>query len=107
MGDTSRARTLAHARGATHEGESSNLPPPPSMVQLMAMYETNRADDMRLLERIERNTAQRQNNQVGIKDFTRLTTPVLAIPLSHMMRTTGFAPWSANFRLVMLLKMIG
>ena len=53
MGDTSRSRTRAHARGAANEGESSNLPPPPSMVQLMAMYETNRAENMRLLERIE------------------------------------------------------
>ena len=78
MGDTSRARTRAHARGATNEGESSNLPPPPSMVQLMAMYKTNRADNMRLLERIERNTAQCQNNQVGIKYFTRLTPPVFS-----------------------------
>src|SRR3954464_13219686 len=78
MGDTSRARTRAHAWGAVNEGESSNLPPPPSMVQLMAMYETNCADNMRLLERIERNTTQRQNNQVGIKDFTRLTSPVFS-----------------------------
>ena len=78
MGDTSRACTHAHARGATNEGESSNLTPPPSMVQLMAMYKTNRADNMWLLERIERNTAQCQNNQVGIKDFTRLTPPVFS-----------------------------
>jgi hypothetical protein len=46
------------------------------MVQLMAMYEANRADNMRLLERIERNTAQRQNERVTIRDFIRLTPPV-------------------------------
>src|SRR4051812_38689750 len=33
---------------------------------------------MRLLERIEHNTSQRQNNQVGIKDFTRLTPLVFS-----------------------------
>ena len=77
MGDTSRARTRAHSHGAANAGESSNLPPPLSTVQFMAMHETNRADNMRLLERSERNTAQHKNNQVGIKDFTRLTPPVL------------------------------
>jgi hypothetical protein len=48
------------------------------MVQLMAMYEANRADNIRLLERIERNTAQRQDEGVGIKSFTRLTPPVFS-----------------------------
>jgi hypothetical protein len=40
------------------------------------MYEANRADNMRLLERIECNTAQRQNNRVTITDFIRLTPQV-------------------------------
>ena len=52
------------------------MPPPPSMVQLLAMYEANRADNMRLLAQIERNTAARQNNQVTIKDYIRLNPPV-------------------------------
>ena len=43
------------------------------MVQLMAMYETSRADNMRLLERIEHNTARRDT---GINDFIRLNPPV-------------------------------
>ena len=56
--------------------ENVDLPPPPTMVQLMAMYEANRADNMRLLAQIERNTAQRQDNQSGLKNFIRLTPPV-------------------------------
>ncbi|KAK1666131.1 hypothetical protein QYE76_054290 [Lolium multiflorum] len=58
--------------------ENADLPPPPSMVQLMAMYEANRADNIRLLERIERNTAQRHEEQVGIRSFIRLTPPVFS-----------------------------
>ena len=61
-----------HGRGNGPEN-NANLPPPPSMVQLMAMYETNRADNMRLLERIEQNTARRDT---GINDFIRLNPPV-------------------------------
>jgi hypothetical protein len=48
------------------------------MVQLMSMYEANHADNIRLLERIERNTAQRQDEGVGIKSFIRLTPPVFS-----------------------------
>ena len=58
--------------------ENVDLPPPPSMVQLMAMYEANRADNIRLLERIERNTAQRHEEQVGIRSFICLTPPVFS-----------------------------
>ena len=58
--------------------ENVDLPPPPSMVQLMAMFEANRADNMRLLAQIERNTAQRQENQVGLRNFIRLTPPTFS-----------------------------
>ncbi|KAK1607787.1 hypothetical protein QYE76_031460 [Lolium multiflorum] len=70
--------THVHGRGRGNGPEEKNvdLSPPPSMVQLMAMYEANRADNMRLLERIERTMAQRQNNRVTIRDFIRLTPPV-------------------------------
>ena len=70
----------ANARGPEDgpEENPNNLPPPPSMVQLMAMFEANRADNTRILAQIERNTAQRQNNQVGMRDFIRLTPPVFS-----------------------------
>ena len=68
-------RGQGHGHGNVPEYDS-NLPPPLSMVQLMAMYETNRADNMRLLEMIERNTAQRQDT--GINDFIRLNPPVFS-----------------------------
>ena len=71
-----RGRPRHQVRGNGPQAENVDLPPPPSMVQLMALYETNRADNMRLLERIERNTAQRQDDRVVINDFIRLTPPV-------------------------------
>ena len=37
-------------------------PSPPSLVQLMARIEANHADQMRLLQQIERNTAAHQND---------------------------------------------
>ena len=58
--------------------DNVNLPPPPSMIQMMAMFEANRADNMRLLAQIERNTAQHQEDRVGIKSFIRLTPPVFS-----------------------------
>ncbi|KAK1653008.1 hypothetical protein QYE76_070813 [Lolium multiflorum] len=72
-----RGHGRGNGRGDGHE-ENPDLPPPPSMVQLMAMYEANRADNIRLLERIERNTAQRHEEQVGIRSFIRLTPPVFS-----------------------------
>jgi hypothetical protein len=44
----------------------------------MAMYEANRADNIRLLERIEQNTARCQDDQVGMRDFNRLIPPVFS-----------------------------
>jgi hypothetical protein len=44
----------------------------------MAMYEANRADNIRLLERIEQNTARCQDDRVGMRDFIRLTPPVFS-----------------------------
>ena len=61
-------RGQGHGRGNVPE-DNASLPPPPSTVQLMAMYETNRADNMRLLERIEHSTARRDT---GINDFIHL-----------------------------------
>ena len=49
-------RGQGHGHGNVPE-DDSNLTSPLSMVQLMAMYETSHADNMRLLEMIERNTA--------------------------------------------------
>ena len=77
-GGTRGAMGRGHGRGNGPEQDNVDLPPPPSMVQLMAMYEANRADNIRLLERIERNTAQRQDDRVGINDFIRLTPLVFS-----------------------------
>ena len=53
-----RGTNSNRGRGDGHEDDDER-PPPPSMVQLMAMYEANRADNMRLLAQIERNTNHR------------------------------------------------
>ena len=59
MASITRGRANARDQDNVPEGDPNNLPPPPSMVQLMAMFENNRVDNIMLLERIERNTAQR------------------------------------------------
>jgi hypothetical protein len=64
--------------GNDQEGDNVNLPPPPTMVQFMAMYEANHADNIRLLERIEQNTARHQDDRVGMRDFIRLTPLVFS-----------------------------
>ena len=87
-----RGTNSNRGRGDGHEDDDER-PPPPSMVQLMAMYEANRADNMRLLAQIERNTNHRQNDQVTIRDYVRLNPPVFrysAEPLDadYWLRTT-------------------
>ena len=78
MSSGTRGRANAHGHANGPEDDPANLPPPPSMVQLMAMFEANHANNIRLLERIECNTSQGQVNQVSIKEFTCLTPPVFS-----------------------------
>ena len=58
MSGGTRGAGRGRGRGNVPE-ENVDLPPPPTMVQLMAMYEANRTDNMRLHAQIERNTTQR------------------------------------------------
>ena len=53
MSGGTRGAGRGRGRGNVPE-ENVDLPPPPTMVQLMAMYEANRADNMRLLAQIGR-----------------------------------------------------
>ena len=87
-----RGTSNNRGRGNGHEDDDER-PPPPSMVQLMAMYEANRADNMRLLAQIERNTNHLQNDQVTIRDYVRLNPPVFRystepLDADYWLRTT-------------------
>ncbi|KAK1680953.1 hypothetical protein QYE76_041801 [Lolium multiflorum] len=81
--------TRGRARGNGPEEENVDLPPPPSMVQLMDMYEANRADNMRLLERIEaiRFNAKMSESLSGISFASILKCSVI-LP-SHLMLITS------------------
>src|SRR4051812_49058570 len=66
----------AHARG--NEQEEGNLPPPPSMAQVLMEIERNRRDSHALLEVIARNSTQQRNEMVTLNDFIHLRPPVFS-----------------------------
>src|SRR3954470_13933570 len=66
----------AHARG--NEPEEGNLPPPPTMAEVLMEVERNRRDSHHLLEVIARNTTQQRNELVSLNDFIRLHPPVFS-----------------------------
>src|SRR3954466_3606045 len=66
----------AHARG--NEPEEGNLPPPPSMAQVLMEIERNRRDSHALLEVIARNSTQQRNEMVTLNDFIHLRPPVFS-----------------------------
>ena len=66
----------AHARG--NEQEEDNLPPPPSMAQVLMEIERNRRDSHALLEVIARNSTQQRNEMVTLNDFIHLRPPVFS-----------------------------
>src|SRR3954468_872311 len=64
----------AHARG--NEQEEGDLPPPPTMTQVLLEVERNRRDSHEILEVIARNTAPQWNELVSLDDFIQLHPPV-------------------------------
>src|SRR3954470_19417768 len=66
----------AHARGS--DPEEGNLPPPPTMAQVLMEVERNRRDSHHLLEIIAHNTTQQRNELVTLNDFIRLHPPVFS-----------------------------
>src|SRR4051812_44745515 len=66
----------AHGRG--NEPEEVNLPPPPTMAQVLMKVERNHRDSHHLLEVIARNTTQQRNELVSLNDFIRLHPPVFS-----------------------------
>src|SRR3954464_6002901 len=66
----------AHARG--NEPEEGNLPPPPTMAQVLMEIERNRRDSHALLEVIARNSTQQRIEMVTLNDFIHLRPPVFS-----------------------------
>ena len=52
-----------------NDPEGSELPPPPTMAQVLMEVERNRRDSHALLEVIARNTTQQRNELVTLTDF--------------------------------------
>src|SRR3954468_14814834 len=59
-----------------NDPEGSELPPPPTMAQVLMEVERNRRDSHHLLEVIARNTTQQCNELVTRNDFIWLHPPV-------------------------------
>src|SRR3954464_7060427 len=66
----------AHVRG--NEQEEDNLPPPPTMAQVLMEIEKNHRDSHALLEVIARNSTQQRNEMVSLNDFIHLHPPVFS-----------------------------
>src|SRR3954471_21019934 len=69
---------LGRAHGRGNEQEEGNLPPPPTMAQVLMEVERNRRDSHHLLEVIACNTTQQRNELVSLNDFIRLHPPVFS-----------------------------
>ena len=69
---------LGRNQGRGNEQEEGNLPPPPTMAQVLMEVERNCRDSHHLLEVIARNTTQQRNELVSLNDFIRLHPPVFS-----------------------------
>jgi hypothetical protein len=64
-----------HGRGARGNDEEE-LPPPPTMAQVLDNIETNRLRNERLLERVAQNTERRPESCATLGDFIRAMPPI-------------------------------
>src|SRR3954469_21949024 len=69
---------LGRNQGGRNDPEGSELPPPPTMAQVLMEVERNRRDSHHLLEVIARNTTQQHNELVSLNDFIWLHPPVFS-----------------------------
>src|SRR3954466_3017880 len=69
---------LSHSHARGNEPEEGDLPPPPTMAQVLMEVERNRRDSHELLGVIARNTAQQRNELVSLNDFIQLHPPVFS-----------------------------
>ncbi|KAK1661202.1 hypothetical protein QYE76_049361 [Lolium multiflorum] len=70
-------------RGRNRRGQHNaepELPPPPTMAQVLNNIETNRLRNEQLLERVAQNTERRPDNCVTLGDFIRALPPVFTHP---------------------------
>ena len=69
---------LGRAQARGNDPEEGNLPPSPTMAQVLMEVERNRRDSHELLGVIARNTAQQRNELVSLNDFIQLHPPVFS-----------------------------
>lgn len=76
-------RMAGRGRGRNRRGQNNaeqELPPPPTMAQVLNNIETNRLRNEQLLERVAQNTERRPDNCVTLGDFIRALPPVFTHP---------------------------
>src|SRR4051812_22567163 len=69
---------LGRAQARGNDPEEGDLPPSPTMSQVLMEVERNRRDSHELLGVIARNTAQQRNELVSLNDFIQLHPPVFS-----------------------------
>ena len=90
MSQGTRGR-LGQNQGGRNDPEGSELPPPPTMAQVLMEVERNHRDSHHVLEVIAHNTTQQRNEMVTLNDFIRLHPRFSATPPSLSTLMTGFA----------------
>lgn len=70
-----RGRGRGHGRGNAEE----DLPPPPTMAEVLHLIETNRHADHQVLQAIMQNTMPRGNNCSSIADFLKSQPPRFSV----------------------------
>src|SRR4051812_3672232 len=69
---------IGRNQGRGNDQEEGNLPPPPTMAQVLMEVERIHRDSHHLLEIIAHNTTQQRNELVTLNDFIRLHPPVFS-----------------------------
>src|SRR4051812_11186533 len=60
------------------------LPPPPTMAEVLNKIETNRLRNEHLLERVAQNTERRPDDCVTLGDFIRYFPPIFTHPIEPL-----------------------
>src|SRR4051812_39929600 len=93
---------LGRNQGRGNDPEGSELPPRPTMAQVLMEVERNCRDSHHLLEVIACNTTQQRNEFVSLNDFFRLHPPVFSYSTEPLDADNGFAASRGSSRQAML-----
>ena len=75
-----------------HNDADQELPPPPTMAEVLNNIDTNRLRNERLLERVAQNTERRPDDCFTFGDFIRSFPPIFTHPKEPLKLMIIFAP---------------